>query len=196
MTRQKWLCIVFVVFIAGVSLVNWLTPSTDFSESENRSLQTFPEVNTEKVFSGEFSQEFESYANDQFLLRDGWVGLKTLASLAIGKKDNGRVFFGKDGYLLEMDSVLNQQQLSANAEALGAFMAYAKQQNPALNLAVLMAPTAAGVMTEKLPTRLTRRSRRAKSCRRWRLPTIRRRPSNRCVPPCLKAWCFRTFCLR
>ncbi len=151
MTRQKWLCIVFVVFIAGISLVNWLTPSTDFSESENRSLQTFPEVNTEKVFSGEFSQEFESYANDQFLLRDGWVGLKTLASLAIGKKDNGRVFFGKDGYLLEMDSVLNQQQLSANAEALGAFMAYAKQQNPALNLAVLMAPTATGVMTEKLP---------------------------------------------
>lgn len=105
----------------GVSLVNWLTPGTDFSESENRALQTFPEVNTEKVLSGKFSQEFESYANDQFLLRDGWVGLKTLTSLAMGKKDNGRVFFGRDGYLLEMDSVLNQQPAHPERAGAGGF---------------------------------------------------------------------------
>ena len=151
MNRQKWTCLVFVVLILGIAAVNLFIPSREFSENENRPLEQMPKVSVDMVISGQFTSKFDTYANDQFVFRDGWVGLKTLSQLALLKKDNQRVFFGKGGYLFEVESKTDDEKLKKNAQAVSAFMKELKSRYPSVYSSVMIAPTAEAVLPEKLP---------------------------------------------
>ena len=151
MNRQKWTCFVFVVLILGIAAVDLFIPSRKFSENENRPLEQMPKVSVDTVISGQFTSKFDTYANDQFMFRDGWVGLKTLTQLALLKKDNQRVFFGKDGYLFEVESKTDDARLNKNARAVSAFMKELDIRYPSVSSSVMIAPTAEAVLPEKLP---------------------------------------------
>ncbi len=74
-------------------------PDKDFSEEENRDLQTFPKLTWKSLSEGNFGQEMNEYFADQFPARDALVGLKGLSELALGKGENNGVVLGKDGRL-------------------------------------------------------------------------------------------------
>ena len=61
--------IVFCVFIAALAILCLVTPSKEFSEQENRYLDQAPKFTFEKLFSGEFIEDFEGYVTDQFVFR-------------------------------------------------------------------------------------------------------------------------------
>ena len=141
----------FLAAIAAGTVANLATPQKEYSETENRYLQTFPQLSLEEVASGRFSSSFETYTTDQFWNRDGWVGLKTLTQLLMLNKDNGRAYFGKDGYLFEKNAPYDSRLVTSNCEAVADFLEEARALSPGLDARVMLVPTAAAILSEKLP---------------------------------------------
>ncbi len=146
--KSKIRSILFVTVLLGLSVFNIIRPAKAFSNKENRYLQQFPELNFQNIISGKFSTEFETYASDQFISRDNWIGLKTLSQLAIFKKDNGRVYFGKDDYLFDVESGLTEEQFRLNIKNLNKLAAGVKEN---LKITALLVPTKTQVLGDKLP---------------------------------------------
>lgn len=147
--KSKIRSILFALVILGLSIINIIKPSKSFSSKENRYLDQFPELSFENILSGEFSTNFEKYASDQFIGRDTWIGLKTLSQLAILKKDNGRVYFGKDDYLFDVESGLSEEQFRLNIKNLNKFAQAIKED---IKITALLVPTKTEVLKDKLPS--------------------------------------------
>ena len=72
----------FCAFLGLFLAANALSPDRDFSQLENRALQQLPAPSVKTLVSGAFMSDFETYVNDQFVLRDGWIALKSATELA------------------------------------------------------------------------------------------------------------------
>ena len=89
--RENLLTSLFLMFILGAGLINTLKTPTEFSELENRYLTKRPDVTLEGLMNSGpngFAQKYESYFNDQFIARDGWITIKSIAEATLGKIEN------------------------------------------------------------------------------------------------------------
>ncbi|MEK5030597.1 DHHW family protein [Paenibacillus sp. FSL R7-0302] len=141
------LAIVLLMFTGAVLVVNCLTPGKVFSESENRMLQQLPAFSLQALGSGKFTSEFESYISDQFMERDFWIGLKSDADQGLGRKESNGVYLGKDGYLIQKFTPPGQEDLADKLKAIQAF----DQATPGLRKYMMLVPTAASILEDKLP---------------------------------------------
>ncbi|WP_405116154.1 DHHW family protein [Paenibacillus sp. FSL K6-1217] len=141
------LAILLLMFTGAVLVVNVLTPGKVFSESENRMLQQLPAFSLQTLGSGTFTSEFEAYLSDQFVERDFWIGLKSGADQGLGRKESNGVYIGKDGYLIQKFTPPGQGDLADKLKALEAF----DQATPGLRKYMMLVPTAASVLKDKLP---------------------------------------------
>lgn len=64
---------IIIVLLLGIGAI--LLPDHTFSSSEMRYLKQFPRCSAQEIFSGDFSQQLEEYASDQFPLRDVWISI-------------------------------------------------------------------------------------------------------------------------
>ncbi len=149
--KEKTLTIIFILALGFLSMANLLAPSKVFSTKENRYLQQFPTLTIKDIMSNNFSANFDTYASDQFIARDKWIGLKTLVDKSILKKDNGRVYFGKDGYLFDVKPAINQEQFDKNIKNINLLSVDLKEINKDLIINAVMVPTKASVLSNKLP---------------------------------------------
>jgi len=149
--NKKVVTIGFLILLFGVSIINILTPQNSFSEYENRYLQQFPKLDADDIFSGKFSENLAAYSADQFIGRNGWISLKTLAELAILKKDNGRVYFGKGGTLFDATEEIDGKQLEKNLNSLAEYIETMNSQIPNLDSSVLLVPTSSEILSDFLP---------------------------------------------
>ena len=94
---SKATAILFLVLVFGFTGVTFVYPERKFSENENRVLATMPEFSFEKLFSGKFMSEYETYITDQFFLRDSWIKLKVFSEMALNTlimlTDIKKIFF-------------------------------------------------------------------------------------------------------
>ena len=150
--NKKVLSIGFVVLLFSLSIINLLKPQRDFSENENRFLQKFPSARADTIFSGKFSSDFADYSSDQFIGRDGWISFKTIAELSLLKKDNGRVYFGKNGTLFDATEKIDENRLLENTVIISDYIEALREKLPGLDASVLLIPTASEVNSELLPT--------------------------------------------
>ncbi len=141
------LAILLLMFTGAILVVNFLTPSNVFSESENRMLQQLPNFSLQTLRSGKFTSEFETYLSDQFMERDFWIGLKSDADRGMGKKESNGVYIGKDGYLIQKFSPPEKRNLEDKVKAIQAF----DKATPGLRKYMMLVPTAAAVLEDKLP---------------------------------------------
>lgn len=151
MKKDKILSLFFAGLLGTAFLWNILTPAKPYSESENRYLQPFPELSTDTLFSGEFTEQFGKYASDQFPGRDGWVALKTMTQTAALRPDNGRVYFGKGDRLFAVPDPEDTALQERNCRAVADFLNRVRQTWPDTAVSVLLAPTASTVLSEDLP---------------------------------------------
>lgn len=151
MRKDKVISFVFAGVLAAGFLWNVLTPSRSYSERENRYLQEFPSISADRLFSGQFGKDFETYTTDQFPMRDSWVALKTLAGLAMLRPDNGRVYFGENQRLFEIPEAADAGLQQPNCRAVAAFLEKVTQMDPTIRTAVMLAPTATTILKEELP---------------------------------------------
>ncbi len=135
---------IFIIAIAGL-----IIPDKTFSENENRLLASFPKLVWEDILSGKFSSDVETYIADQFPLRDSWITLKTLSVLALGKQDSGGVYFGKDDYLIDKWDSVDIERFDKNLEYVKTFAQ--AMQDLGVNVDLMLVPTAAAILTDKLP---------------------------------------------
>lgn len=91
--------VVFVGLIACLSTLFLIKKAETFSEQENRTLQTLPELTWDSFAEGKYSEEINTYFADQFPLRDVFVGIKGYSELAMLKRENNDVLLGEDGFL-------------------------------------------------------------------------------------------------
>ena len=146
---------VFLVLLGGISVINLFTPDRSFSENENRVLASFPEFSFQNLASGAFTKGFEDYITDQFVARDQFVTIKTAADLAAGKKDNGKVYFGKDGYLFQKTDKWPEAQLTRNISAVQMFSSKLLEKGCTASVQILPVPSAGEILKDKLPDFLT-----------------------------------------
>lgn len=142
--------LLFMGILLPLSAFNILLPQKEFSQLENRSLAQFPTVSAKDLLSGKWMGAFEDYASDQFLARDRFMEWKTAADLALLRKDNGRVYFGRDGYLFNAGK-LDEAQEKTNLKLTADFLNRIGLEDPNLHLSVLLAPTARLVLSDRLP---------------------------------------------
>ena len=105
-----------LVGLIWVSLVlfAWFKPREEISLSERRALAQFPELTLDSVLSGEFMEDFASYAVDQFPLRQEFRQLKALtAQNLLGQTDNNGIYI-TDGSAVKMEYPLSESSV-ANA---------------------------------------------------------------------------------
>lgn len=100
--KSLWIqALLFTAFIAVFFALNLILPDKDFSEQENRYLQTRPEFSVSALVSGDYTSDFETYTTDQFTLRDLWITLKARCELLLGKGENNGVYLCKGETLIE-----------------------------------------------------------------------------------------------
>lgn len=143
--------IFFAGLLIAIAILNIFTPQNIFSNKENRYLEQLPELNVSDLLSGEFGKKFDEYSSDQFIGRDLWISLKTLSDLAIYKKDNGRVYFGKEDYLIDLNSPIDLDQKSKNISSINELLDYLKESKKDIYIDALLVPSKSEVLKDKLP---------------------------------------------
>ena len=138
----------FALFLILVLIINIILPDRTFSSRENRVLAPAPEINLSQLASGKFESKYETYVNDQFLLRDFWVTAKATADYLLGFRQENGVFLGKDRYLMEAFQPADQERIDATTNAMITFT----QKHGDLQHYALIAPTAVNILQHKLPS--------------------------------------------
>ena len=99
-------------FVFGFGVWAAVKPADRISLSERRRLTQFSAVRADTVLSGKFMSDFESYALDQFPLREDWRTLKALTGRYVFRQlDNNGVYL-VDGYAAKLDRPLNEDSVS------------------------------------------------------------------------------------
>lgn len=138
---------VFLVILMAVFIANIIIPDKKNSDEENRVLQQLPSFSVSAYKEGRFESKIENYASDQFILRNGFIRLKTAADTALGGLESNGVYRCRDNYLMEDITVPTKDVKESNTSALTAF----KEANPDLKMYFLLAPNAANILSDKLP---------------------------------------------
>lgn len=136
---------VFLIFIFGMAIWFLFSPKTDYSSSEKRYLQKFPEVSAENVLSGEFGSEFESYFADHFPNRNFWVGFNAYYNLDIGNNGANGVYNCDNGYLINTP-VSTDNKLTKNLNAIVNF-----KNKINVPVTVMFAPSTGYIADDVLP---------------------------------------------
>ncbi len=139
--------VLFVVFIFAMAIWFIFNPKADYSSSEKRILQKFPEVSVENVLSGKFSEDFESFFADQFPARNMWVGFNAYYTLGTGVNGANGVYKCDDDYLINVP-VSKENNITKNVSAIADF----KEKIGDTPLTVLFAPSTGYVADDKLPS--------------------------------------------
>ena len=138
---------VFQAILIAVMFLNILLPDKKFSAEENRLLQTMPKLSISSIFSGRFETKAESYAADQFMLRNMFIKIKSSFDTSLGSTESNNVFMCKDNYLMENISKADAKKMENNYNSL----AKLKQLYPNINMDFMLVPNAANIMSDKLP---------------------------------------------
>lgn len=149
--KEKLRSIFFVGLIISMSIFNIIKADKTFSKEENRYLEEFPKFSIEDIMSGEFGKSFEKYSTDQFIMRNAWISLKTISDLSMLKKDNSRVYFGKEGYLFDLDEKIDETQFGKSILSINAFLDKIDKINKDIDIYALLVPTKSQVLGNKLP---------------------------------------------
>lgn len=102
---------VCALLIFGLSVACWLKPAKEFSTGENKVLAQFPTLSLESLANGQFMTGFESYTQDQFPLRDSFIGIKNFTSLNLLHQMDTNDVYSEDGHLAALVYPLSEKSL-------------------------------------------------------------------------------------
>lgn len=141
-----FITVLFCTFLGLMVTANALTPDKDFSQVENRALAQKPKLNADTLLSGSFMSDYETYVNDQFVLRDLWVAGKALAERTLGKQENNNVYFAQGGSLITRFDEPDATRVDRNLQKVNQF---AEKVEVPVTLGLI--PTQACIWADKLP---------------------------------------------
>ncbi|MDZ5252193.1 DHHW family protein [Clostridium sp. LIBA-8841] len=141
------LALVFIISIFGIFFMNMFSKDKNFSEEENRMLAKKPKFSIDRLVEGRYTEKYEKYVEDQFTLRNSWIGIKSTVDRFLGKKEENGVFLGKDDYLIEDFKKPEEKNLQETIKAMNNF----SEKYKGINQYALIAPNSVSVLKDKLP---------------------------------------------
>ncbi len=117
----------------------------NFSENENRYLQSFPSFSWDSFTSGKYIKQLENFITDHFSFRDFFMGIKSEVEILLGKTKINSVFLGSDEYLLE------DYNLPTNTERFINVLNSFYLRNKHINNNLMLVPTSISINSSKLP---------------------------------------------
>lgn len=143
---------IFICFIAfflciaiGFSLMTG--KQQDFSEVENRSLQT---LKMNQILNGEIFSILNTFCSDQFPARQNFLLLSSLINRTLDNSEANGIIIGKDGYLISRHDYPNFTILNKNIASIKSFLK--EQSSKQIQTKILIAPRTVDVMKSKLPS--------------------------------------------
>lgn len=140
---QAVTAVLFCAFLAGFGLLHILLPDRTFSPVENRTLSKMPDFSWSALVDGSYTSKLEKYLEDQFPLRDGWMGLKNRYEYLLGKREFHGVYLCGDRLIHKIEDASRAEQN----------IAYLQKLTELTNIPVYLGliPTAAEVYRDQLP---------------------------------------------
>ena len=140
---QRVTAAIFCIFLAGFGVLHIVLPDKEFSPIENRTLAQAPQFTWEELLDGTFTTEVETYLEDQFPLRDSWMGLKNRWEYLLGKREFHGVYLCGDTLIHKIEDTSRAEQ---NIE-------YLQRLTELTDIPVYVGliPTAAEIWKDKLP---------------------------------------------
>ena len=130
-----------VLFVLGIA--DLCNSDRIYSETENRVLASRPTFSWESLLSGEYGDDYEEYMSDQFVGRDKWVGIKTLADILFQKKEINGVYLGADRYLIGVNDPEKYTEQMEDSR-----IASLKKLVNRWDAKVMLVPTADNILTD------------------------------------------------
>ena len=139
------------LILLGFGIAIFLLPQETFSEQENRSLQTMPDITLDVLTDNTVSRDIADFYADQFPARSALIGLKTLSEISLLRMENNGVLIGKSGYLIKRLEYgeAEYQNIRKNLTAVSNFTAIMSATDIPVTLAI--APRGIDVLTAYLP---------------------------------------------
>ena len=141
-----FLTALFCAFLGVFLVANAVSPDREFSQMENRNLEQLPTPSVESLLSGEFMKDFETYTTDQFVGRDGWIGLKAATERTLGKQENNGVYFCDQDTLITRFDQPDAQKVQTNLTYVNNFV-----ENVDIPVVFSLIPTQACIWADRLP---------------------------------------------
>lgn len=150
---QSWNTITtFCILIFGFTVATLVKPDSEYSETENRTLAQMPEVTVASVLDGTFESDYETYLTDQFVGRDGWIGMKTAVERAMLKKESKDIYFAEDNYLIEKHTgSFTSDTAELNLRVIGQFAQQYQEIFGTEHMTFMVVPNAVAILKDKLP---------------------------------------------
>ncbi|HCA04811.1 MAG TPA: hypothetical protein DEO32_02815 [Ruminococcaceae bacterium] len=140
--------LLFVGFIFVMAIWFIFNPKLDYSSSEKRYLQKFPETSFETVSSGKFGKDFETFFADHFPARNMWVGVNAYTALLEGNNGAKDIYNCKNGYLINKP-IPDDSGIKKNIGAIVDFKNLDAVKN--IPMSVVLAPSTGYVCNDVLP---------------------------------------------
>lgn len=104
-----------VILVLSLSICAWVKKPNTFSDSERRVLAAFPEISPETILNGDFAESFETYAQDQFPMRDRFRTIKALSVKNILMEKDNNDIYEVDGYVSKLEYPMKKPMLDYGA---------------------------------------------------------------------------------
>lgn len=124
--KEYPITISLILVIGIITLIDIMNKDIDFSNYENRSLAMKPKFYYSDFKNGRFFKNYERYINDQFLLRNKWINIKSASEFLLGKKENNDIIYGKNHYLFDKFEKVDEENLNKNITTLKNFINLSK----------------------------------------------------------------------
>ena len=122
MKKQK-LHTIGVILVLGLWLLLamglWFGPRKDLSEWERRKLEQFPSLTLQSLADGRFMNQFESFCQDQFPMRDAFRRVKASFSYGILRKPDNNGIYLAEGSAGKLEYPLNANSVAAAVKKFG-----------------------------------------------------------------------------
>lgn len=132
-----------LIFIS-FSIIFLFLDKKEFSENENRVLESVPKYSFHDLKSGKYISKWENYMTDHFPFRDTWMGIKTVYQRLLGYQEMNGVYIGKE------ETLFQKYQPPKNTDQLVTVLNdfYHKNDIP---MYLMLVPTSGVIYPEKLP---------------------------------------------
>ena len=91
------------LLLTVLAVTNFLKPASAYSASERRALAQMPAISGETIQTGQYMSRFESFAADQFPMRDFFRRGKALFSRYVFRQKDNNGFYLESGYLSRLE---------------------------------------------------------------------------------------------
>ncbi len=141
--------VLFFAFLAVFTVIDIAKTDRERSEYENRALAQAPAFNLKDFLNNEWTVAYGEYTRDQFLFRDGWVGMQGALEVAQGKLETGGVWFAQDGYQIAKNDTWSQAQQVRFPQNVQAVCTLAGRYPGRVQAMVV--PSPGSILADKLP---------------------------------------------